>query len=142
MVQKKTAAPRFRRTLRSVGEWVRAHRRLSLKEQRREPNQERRNHDAYCGVTGNYRMLAKLRWEAAKPYYAAMMDIGKISLYEGTIFDRRPATREVRLQSGYLLDERRRYNPGFELPPAAEVDSRGMLRVRYLDGDDDDFWGD
>ena len=37
-----------------------------MKEQQHTLGQKLRGHDAYDGVTGNYRMLAKLRWQVAK----------------------------------------------------------------------------
>ncbi len=66
VVKKKTAASRFRRTLRSIKEWGMKNRHLPLKEQQRKLNEKLRGHDAYYGVTGNYRMLSRLRWEVAK----------------------------------------------------------------------------
>lgn len=78
----------------------------------------------------------------AKPHYAAMTDIGKITFYEGSILKRRPETNEVLLQSGYSINERLSYNPGFRLTKSMEVDDNGFLRVWYPDGVDDNFWGD
>lgn len=66
VVKKKTAASRFRRTLRAIREWGLRNRHRSLKEQQGKLNQKLRGHDAYYGVTGNYRMLSRLRWEVAK----------------------------------------------------------------------------
>ena len=44
------------------------HRHQPLKEQQRKLNEKLRGHDAYYGVTGNYRMLQRLRWEVAKKW--------------------------------------------------------------------------
>lgn len=66
VVKTKTAGKRFRRTLRSIKEWGWKHRHLPLKDQQRKLNEKLRGHDAYYGVTGNFRMLAKLRCEVAK----------------------------------------------------------------------------
>jgi len=66
VVQKQTAKSRFRRTLRSIREWGWKNRHLPMKEQQRMLNLKLRGHDAYYGVTGNYRMLEKLRLEVAK----------------------------------------------------------------------------
>ena len=66
VVQKKTARDRFRRTLRKIKQWGWKHRHLPLKEQQRQLNAMLRGHDAYYGVTGNYRMLTKLRFEVAR----------------------------------------------------------------------------
>jgi lysine 2,3-aminomutase len=71
----------------------------------------------------------------AKPLLAAMTDIGKIVLYDGTVLEREG--RQVLLQSRYRLDERRRWNPGWRLPPTAGIDQAGHLRVWYLDGEDE-----
>ncbi|MEK6643446.1 MAG: hypothetical protein AABZ08_06010 [Planctomycetota bacterium] len=68
----------------------------------------------------------------AKPMVAAMTDIGKIVLYDGTVLHRND--RHVLLQSDYTLDERLRWNPNWTLPDTAEVDATGRLRVWYLDG--------
>ena len=66
VVKKKTAAKRFRRTLQTMWEWGMKNRHLNLKDQQRKLNQKLRGHDAYYGVTGNIRMLARLRWEVAR----------------------------------------------------------------------------
>jgi group II intron reverse transcriptase/maturase len=66
VVKKKTAAVRFRRALRAFGEWGLKNRHLPMKVQQHKLNQKLRGHDAYYGVTDNYRMLSKLRWQVAK----------------------------------------------------------------------------
>jgi len=66
VVRKKTAASRFRRALRSIKEWGWEHRHLPMTEQQCKLNEKLRGHDAYYGVTGNFRMLSKLRWEVAR----------------------------------------------------------------------------
>ena len=66
VVMKKTAATRFRRTLRALKEWGMRNRHLPMRDQQRKLNQKLRGHDAYYGITGNYRMLGKLRWEVIK----------------------------------------------------------------------------
>lgn len=76
----------------------------------------------------------------AKPRYTLMTEIGKITLWEGTILERDPVGKRLLLQSGYRLAERMRYNPVYTLPPSARVDGEGLLRVWYPDGVDDDFW--
>jgi lysine 2,3-aminomutase len=68
----------------------------------------------------------------AKPLLAVMTDIGKIVLYDGVILER--DNRHILLQSSYRLEDRRRWNPGWQLPKTAEVDRQGYLRVWYLDG--------
>ena len=70
-----------------------------------------------------------------KPMYTAMTDIGKITLYEGTIIDRNSSS--VLLKSSYSYEERKRWNPSWQLPASAVVDNDGMLNVWYLDGQSD-----
>jgi lysine 2,3-aminomutase len=70
----------------------------------------------------------------AKPMFAAMTDIGKITLYDGAVVAQ--DGRRVLLQSAYRLKERLRWNPCWELPPGAEVGPQDLLRVWYLDGAD------
>jgi lysine 2,3-aminomutase len=70
----------------------------------------------------------------AKPMYAAMTDIGKITLYDGAMGERRDG--RVLLQSNYKLEDRLTWNPSWQLPSTAEVDDDGYLRVWYLDGED------
>lgn len=67
----------------------------------------------------------------AKPQFTFMTDIGKITLYEGTIIDREDD--KVLLQSNYKLEDRLKWNPNWELPPNASVDENGLLRVWYKD---------
>jgi RNA-directed DNA polymerase len=66
VVMKKTAKARFRRVVRSIREWGWENRHLPLREQHRQLNKKLQGHDGYYGVTGNFRMLSKLRWAVAK----------------------------------------------------------------------------
>jgi group II intron reverse transcriptase/maturase len=66
VVMKKTAASRFRRGLRKIWEWGLKHRHLPMRVQQRILNEKLRGHDAYFGVTGNHRLLSRLRWAVAK----------------------------------------------------------------------------
>ncbi|HWM05837.1 MAG TPA: radical SAM protein [Actinophytocola sp.] len=68
----------------------------------------------------------------AKPMFTAMTDIGKITLYEGTILERDDRHR-VLLRSGYSYKDRLEWTPNWEMPSSAEVDDDGLLRVWYLD---------
>lgn len=61
MVQRKTSSERFSRAVRRLKEWCRDNRHLPLQEQHRVLSLKLRGHDAYYGVTGNYRLLALLR---------------------------------------------------------------------------------
>ncbi len=66
VVKVKTASTRFGRTLRKIREWGWKNRHLPLRVQQRELNRKLQGHDAYYGVTGNNRMLSKLRCEVAR----------------------------------------------------------------------------
>ncbi len=67
----------------------------------------------------------------SKPKLCVMTDIGKITLYDGVIL-KRDKNRYL-LQSGYLLKDRLKWNPGWVLPQNAEVDENGYLRIWYVD---------
>lgn len=69
----------------------------------------------------------------AKPMYAAMTDIGKITFYDGVILSKKDG--RILLQSNYKVTDRLAWNPSWTLPATAEVDEKGMLRVWYLDGE-------
>ncbi|MEE9295698.1 MAG: radical SAM protein [Phycisphaerae bacterium] len=84
----------------------------------------------------------------AKPHYAAMTDVGKVSLYQGSILRRNERNRdcqgaaarnEILLQTGYRLDDRLRWNPSYRLPASARTDGDGYLRVWYEDGTDQPY---
>lgn len=64
-VKKKTSASRYRRTLKNIREWGMKNFHLPLKVQHHKLNQKLKGHDAYYGVTGNFRMLSRLRNEVA-----------------------------------------------------------------------------
>lgn len=59
VVTQKTAKDRFRRSLRRVKGWCRAHRHDTIAEQHAGLSQKLRGHYAYYGVTGNHRALAR-----------------------------------------------------------------------------------
>jgi group II intron reverse transcriptase/maturase len=61
VVKRKTAADRFRRTLREVSSWCRRHRHDSVGEQQRTLNQKLQGHNAYYGITGNVASLLSFR---------------------------------------------------------------------------------
>lgn len=71
-----------------------------------------------------------------KPMYALMTDIGKITLYDGTILENNK-NGNLLIQSEYKYSDRIKWNPDWVLPPTAIVDDNGLLRVWYLDGNDD-----
>ena len=67
----------------------------------------------------------------AKPQLALMTDIGKITLYEGSIIDRKDD--RILLQTNYSYKNRLEWNPYWELPSNAIVDENGLLQVWYKD---------
>ena len=60
-VKQKTAASRFRRTLKRAGEWLRTHFHAPVRWQHERLSVALRGHDSYFGVTGNVRALQSLR---------------------------------------------------------------------------------
>jgi lysine 2,3-aminomutase len=66
-----------------------------------------------------------------KPKLCVMTDIGKVTLYEGVI--RKKDKNKYLLQTGYSLVNRLKWNPGWVLPPNAEIDDQGYLRIWYID---------
>jgi lysine 2,3-aminomutase len=70
-----------------------------------------------------------------KPMYTLMTDVGKVTLYEGTILKRERG--RLLLQTHYVAADRKAWNPSWSLPDSAYVDEDGYLRVWYLDGSDD-----
>jgi RNA-directed DNA polymerase len=61
VVKRKTASDRFRRAVKKIAEWCRTNRHQPVAEQHQMLSQKLRGHDAYYGITGNYRMLHELR---------------------------------------------------------------------------------
>lgn len=61
VIRRQTSASRFRRAVRTIAQWCRWNRHLPVAEQHQALSQKLRGHDAYYGITGNYRMLQKLR---------------------------------------------------------------------------------
>lgn len=80
------------------------------------------------GVTCSGRISGR-----CKPMYTAMTDIGKVTLYEGVILDRKEDM--ILLQTKYLYDERLKWNPSWNMPSSVVVDDDGYLRVWYRDGE-------
>lgn len=70
-----------------------------------------------------------------KPMFTAMTDIGKISLYDEVILEKKG--QHVLLQSQYAYEDRLKWNPRWQLPKSACIDERGRMRVWYLDDGDD-----
>jgi group II intron reverse transcriptase/maturase len=61
VVKRRTSRKRFTRALKAISAWCSKHRHLSVKEQHAALARKLRGHDAYYGITGNGRQLAKLR---------------------------------------------------------------------------------
>ncbi len=72
----------------------------------------------------------------AKPMYTLMTDLGKITLYQGTIVDRNEKN-ELLIQSRYTVENFKKRNPSWKKPEAALVDENGYLQVWYPDGNDE-----
>jgi len=72
----------------------------------------------------------------AKPMLTLMTDIGKVTLYEGTIIRYDRKTKRILIRSSYKINERLKWNPCYKLPASAKVDKDGYLQVWYLDGKD------
>ncbi len=66
VVKRKTASSRFSRTMRRITLWCRVHRHWPIADQHRALSAKLRGHDAYYGITGNYRMLSVLRYQVAR----------------------------------------------------------------------------
>ena len=62
VVKRKTAASRIRRTLSSISEWCRRHRHRPVREQWAMLCAKLRGHNAYFGIVGNTRSLARVRY--------------------------------------------------------------------------------
>jgi len=70
-----------------------------------------------------------------KPMYTLLTDIGKVTLYEGTIIKRDDKNR-ILLQTCYRYEDRINWNPSWQLPDSAIVDKDGLMQVWYLDHSD------
>jgi RNA-directed DNA polymerase len=66
VIKLKTAADRFSRAVRSIDQWCRANRHISLSEQQQKLNEKLRGHYAYYGVTGNSGALSRFLWEVQR----------------------------------------------------------------------------
>ncbi len=65
-IQRKTAKDRFRRAIKKIAMWCRKNRHRPVAEQHRKLSQKLRGHDAYYGITGNFRTLHRLRGIVAR----------------------------------------------------------------------------
>lgn len=69
-----------------------------------------------------------------KPMFTAMTDLGKITLYEGVIVERKKD--KVLLQTEYLYEERKKWNPNWEANENIVIGKDGRMSVWYLDAND------
>jgi group II intron reverse transcriptase/maturase len=69
VVKRKTASSRFSRTMRRIASWCRVNRHLPIADQHRALSAKLRGHDAYFGITGNYRALSVLRHQVARAWH-------------------------------------------------------------------------
>jgi lysine 2,3-aminomutase len=67
----------------------------------------------------------------AKPQLALMTDVGKVTLYEGSIIDR--SDDKILLQTNYNYNDRLKWNPSWTLPANAIINQNGLLQVWYKD---------
>jgi RNA-directed DNA polymerase len=66
VIKQKTAADRFSRAVRSIDQWCRDNRHISIGEQQQKLNQKLRGHYAYYGVTGNSGSLTRFLREVER----------------------------------------------------------------------------
>jgi group II intron reverse transcriptase/maturase len=66
VIKLKTAADRFSRSVRSMDQWCRDNRHISLSQQQQKLNEKLRGHYAYYGVTGNSGALSRFLWEVQR----------------------------------------------------------------------------
>jgi RNA-directed DNA polymerase len=66
VVVRQTSASRFNRAVGKIAEWCRRNRHRPIPEQHATLSQKLSGHDAYYGVTGNYRALANLRYAVTR----------------------------------------------------------------------------
>ncbi|MDA8229331.1 MAG: 4Fe-4S cluster-binding domain-containing protein [Desulfitobacterium hafniense] len=71
-----------------------------------------------------------------KPMLSLMTDVGKVTLYEGTL-GAKDGQGYLDIQTNYRIKDRLRWNPDYLLPDSARVDNQGRIIVKYLDGRDD-----
>lgn len=69
-----------------------------------------------------------------KPMFTLMTAVGKVTLYEGSILSEHDGI--LTLRTSYRLEDRLRWNPGYELPEEAAVNELGTIDVQYVDGVD------
>jgi hypothetical protein len=72
VTKQRTAKDRFRRALHRIYEWCRWHRHDPLEAQHLTLTKKLKGHDAYFGITGNYKALANLRHQVKRLWKKAL----------------------------------------------------------------------
>ena len=72
----------------------------------------------------------------SKPILAIMSQIGKITLTPENVLSYNEEKKTIKLKSRYKYQDRKNWNPTWELPDSAYVDAEGYLCIDYLDGED------
>lgn len=67
----------------------------------------------------------------AKPQFALMTDIGKVTIYQGSIVN--TEGNYIIIGTKYRLEDRIKWNPNYKLPDSAIINDDGTLSVKYLD---------
>ncbi len=68
-----------------------------------------------------------------KPMLSLMTDVGKVTLYDGTLGEK-DHNGFYDVHTCYSLEERKKWNPDYEMPNSAYIDANGWITVKYLDG--------
>jgi RNA-directed DNA polymerase len=69
VVQRRTAASRFRRAIRKIADWCRSHRHVPLPEQQGMLSRQLQGHYGYYGITGNFRALVRFRFVVVQVWH-------------------------------------------------------------------------
>jgi len=104
-VRRSTMRSRFTRTVRAIKEWLRSHLHQPLTDQAKQLAAKLRGHDAYYGITGNYRALQRLRHVVARVWWKILDRRSQRGLrgerYFGEILVRYPLPRPRVVHSVY-----------------------------------------
>jgi RNA-directed DNA polymerase len=69
VVKRKTAKDRFKRALRRISMWCKKYRHTPISTQHTQLSRKLRGHDAYYGITGNWRALVALRYHVTRSWF-------------------------------------------------------------------------
>ena len=73
VVKQKTASSAFRRVVAYIGGWLMKVRHYKVREQHRQLTWKLQGHDAYYGVTGNYRAISRIRQYVRRCWFKALL---------------------------------------------------------------------